>query len=148
MGAATERAALKGVLDTVLGVVVGLLGVAVLIALVGISNTLSLSVLERTHESGLLRALGLSKRQLRRSVGLEAVLLAGVATVLGLALGIVYGAAGTATVLPPGTVIIMTVPWGRLAIVAVAAVAAGWLASVLPSIRAARVSPATALAEE
>lgn len=148
MGAATERAALKGVLDTVLAVVVGLLGVAVLIALVGISNTLSLSVLERTHESGLLRALGLSKRQLRRSVGLEAVLLAGVATVLGLALGIVYGAAGTATVLPPGTVIIMTVPWGRLAIVAVAAVAAGWLASVLPSIRAARVSPATALAEE
>lgn len=147
-GAASARAEFKKILDTVLGVVVGLLGVAVLIALVGIGNTLSLSVLERTHESGLLRALGLSKRQLRRSVGLEAVLLAGVAAVLGLALGIGYGIVGTYSLVPPGTVVILDVPWLRLAAVVLVALAAGWVASVLPSIRAARVSPAMALAEE
>ena len=61
-------------LDAVLGVVLGLLGVAVLIALVGVSNTLSLSVIERTRESALLRAMGLTRGQLRRALAVEGLL--------------------------------------------------------------------------
>ena len=148
MSAAGDRAQLQGVLDTMLAIVVGLLGVAVVIALVGIGNTLSLSVLERTRASGLLRALGLSRSQLRRSVGLEALLLAGTAVALGLLLGFGYGTAGVFALIGESYPVVVDVPWLRLALVAAVALLAGWAASVLPSIRAARVSPAAALAEE
>lgn len=147
-GLATERAALDDVLDTLLLVVTGLLGVAVVIALIGVGNTLALSVVERRQESGLLRALGLTRGQLRRLLAWEAVLVAGVAAVLGVLLGGAYGLAGAASVLgtlsSAGTVV--SVPWTQvLAIVAVATLA-GLLASVLPARRAARVSPVAAIA--
>lgn len=146
-GAAQERQQFQTIIDTALAIVVGLLGVAVLIALVGIGNTLSLSVFERARESALLRALGLTRRELRRSVALEALLLAGVAVLLGLGLGIGYGIAGAAALLGASTPLIVDVPVARLALVAAVALLAGWLASVLPAARAARVSPAAALAD-
>ncbi|WP_176451658.1 ABC transporter permease [Enemella dayhoffiae] len=76
-GPALARAELGKIISTVLWIVTALLAVAVVIALVGVGNTLGLSVLERTQESGLLRALGLTRGQLRAMVGLEALVLAG-----------------------------------------------------------------------
>ncbi len=143
---ADQRVQLQGVIDTILLVVLGLLGVAVVIAVVGIGNTLGLSVHERRQESGLLRAMGLTRGQLRASLGWEAALLAAVAVVLGLVLGVVYGFAGVSSLVASDATVVLTVPWARLALIAAAALLAGWLASVLPSIRAAQVPPAAALA--
>lgn len=146
VSAAEQRALMQQVIDTVLLVVLGLLGVAVVIAIVGIGNTLGLSVHERRQESGLLRAMGLTRAQLRASLGWEAVLLAAVAVVLGLVLGVVYGFAGVSSLILADAGIVPDVPWLRLALIAAIALLAGWLASVLPSIRAAKVPPAAALA--
>lgn len=148
-GAAPPRQEIKGVIDMLLGIVVGLLAIAVVIALVGIGNTLSLSVLERRPESALLRATGLTRAQLRRMIGLEAVLLAVVATVLGVGLGIGYGIAASHALLgQAGAKVLVVIPWGRLAIVAAVAVLAGLAASVLPAIRGSKVPPAAALTVE
>jgi len=148
-GAAAERASFQQVIDTLLGVLTGLLAVTVLIAVVGVANTLSLSVVERTRESALLRALGLTRRQLRGTLAAEGLLLAGAGTALGLVLGSLYGWLGAASVL--GSVVDggvqVDLPLGRLALVVLGAVAAGLLASVLPGRRAARAAPVAALAE-
>ena len=145
---ATQRAEMERIMDVVLLVVTGLLGIAVLIALVGIGNTLGLSVLERTQESGLLRALGLTRRQLRSMLGLEALTLAGVGTLVGLALGVAYGLGGAYATFGSEMTITPEIPWARLGLVAAVALAAGCLASVIPARRAARVSPAAALATD
>lgn len=145
---AAQRQEMQAMVDTVLLVAVGLLAVAVVIALVGVGNTLGLSVLERTQETGLLRALGLTRGQVRTMLGVEALTLAGVAIVLGLGLGVAYGVAGMAAVLDGQVPLVVSIPWLRLAVAAAVALAAGWLASVVPGARAARVSPAAALAYE
>ena len=146
--AAAQRAEYERVIQITLYVVTGLLGVAVVIALVGVGNTLGLSVLERTRETGLLRALGVTRRQVRGMLGIEALVLAGVGTVLGIAVGIGYGVAGAHALLGEALDVVVAIPWGRLALVAVIALAAGWLASVLPGHRAAQVPPSAALAAE
>ncbi|SDQ40822.1 FtsX-like permease family protein [Quadrisphaera sp. DSM 44207] len=148
-GSAAERAGFEQVIDTMLLVVVALLAVAVLIALIGVANTLSLSVLERTRESALLRALGLTRRQLRGMLALEGALVAGVGALLGVGLGTLYGWVGTAAVLGDAVgdgPAALAVPWAHLGAVLAVAVAAGLLASVLPGRRAARTPPAAALA--
>ena len=145
-GAAIERAAFNQVIDVLLLVVTGLLAVAVLIALVGVANTLSLSVLERTRESALLRALGLTRGQLRGMLALEAVLIAGVAALLGIALGVLYGWLGAQSALGAFATVTPDVPWLQLGSVLAVAVIAGLLASVLPARRAARLSPVEGLA--
>jgi putative ABC transport system permease protein len=129
--------------------VVGLLGVAVVIALIGIANTLGLSVLERTRENSLLRAMGITRRQLRRTLALEGLLLAVVATVLGVAIGAAFGWVGVEVLVGAlGVDTTFAVPWLQLALVVAVAAVAGVLASVVPSRRAARVSPAAGLALE
>ncbi|SCX41123.1 putative ABC transport system permease protein [Klenkia marina] len=147
-GIASERAALDDVLDTLLLVVTGLLGVAVVIALIGVGNTLALSVVERRQESGLLRALGLTRGQLRGLLAWEAVLVAGVAAVIGVLLGGGYGVVGAASVLgslsAEGTVV--SIPWAQVGAIVVVATVAGLLASVLPARRAARTPPVAAIA--
>ena len=96
-----------------------------------------------------MASLGLTRRQVRSSLGIEALLLAAVAVVLGLGLGVGYGWAGARALLARHVADLpLVVPWDRLAVVAAVTLAAGWLASVLPGRRAARVSPATALASE
>lgn len=147
-GAAPIREANMQVLDIALAVVLALLAISVLIALVGIANTLSLSVIERTRESALLRALGLTRGQLRGMLAIDSVLLALVGVVLGSVLGVAYGLAGVRALFGAHMAVAPTLPWGQLAAVALVAVVAGLVASVLPARRAARVSPAQALAAE
>jgi len=135
-------------LGTLVTLATALLAVAVLIAIVGIGNTLGLSVLERTRESALLRTLGLQRRQLHGMVAVEALLLAAVGAVVGIVLGIGYGIAGSlATVGSVGRATVIALPWGQLGVVLAMALAAGLLASLLPAVRSARVRPAVALAE-
>lgn len=148
-GAVAERGSMQQILGTVTTVATGLLAVAVLIAIIGIGNTIGLSVAERIRESALLRALGLQRRQLRWMLAVEALLLATVGAAVGLVIGLVYGWAGAATTFGDiGRTLVLAVPWGSIATVLVVAIAAGVLASVLPARRAARVAPAEALAEE
>ncbi|MFD2083061.1 FtsX-like permease family protein [Actinopolymorpha cephalotaxi] len=148
-GAAAERAIYDKVLNVLLLVATGLLAVAVVIALVGVGNTLSLSVLERTREQAMLRALGLTKGQLRAMLAGEALLIAAAAVVAGLVLGTAYGFAGTRILLGEVTSHIeFGVPVGRLVLVAAVALAAGLAASVLPARRAVRVPPAAAIGTE
>jgi putative ABC transport system permease protein len=146
-GGFPQRAYVDLQLDVVTGAVVGLLGISVLIALIGIANTLGLSVLERGRENALLRALGLTRRQLRVMLGLEAVLLSVVATVLGTVIGTSFAWVGVQAMVRavvPETP--MVLPWGQLAMVVLVSAVAGLLACVLPARRAARVSPAAGLA--
>ncbi|WP_345713793.1 ABC transporter permease, partial [Kineococcus glutinatus] len=145
-GVLSERLALESVVTTMLLVVTGLLAVAVLIALIGVGNTLALSVVERRQESGLLRALGLSRRQLRATLAWEALLVAGVASVLGVLLGAGYGLAGTAAVFGLSGDVVPDVPAVQVVGIVVVGAAAGVLASVVPARRAARTSPVVALA--
>ncbi|HTV03148.1 MAG TPA: ABC transporter permease [Luteitalea sp.] len=126
--------------------VVALLGISVVIALIGIANTLGLSVLERTREHALLRALGLTRGQLRRMLALEAMLLSIVATALGTVMGVAFAWVGYMAVLRPALEDArMQIPWLSLAAVVVVATLAGLIASVLPSRRAANVAPAAGL---
>lgn len=146
-GAAVERAMFQRVIDTLLAIVVGLLGVAVVIALIGVANTLSLSVIERRRESATLRAIGLTREQLRVTLAVEGMLIAGVGAALGTVLGTVYGWVGARTVLA-GTPFGIAVPWSDLALVVGVALLAGLLASVLPARSAVRTPPVAALAIE
>ncbi|WKN48809.1 ABC transporter permease [Nocardioides sp. Arc9.136] len=142
-----ERAWVELQLDVLTGAVVALLGIAVAIALIGIGNTLGLSVLERARENALLRALGLTRRQLRRMLAAEAVLLSVVATVLGTVIGVVFAWVAVRTMVDVAVDdAAVVLPWGQLLVVVLVAAAAGLLAGVLPSRRAARVAPAAGLA--
>lgn len=141
-----DRAYVDLQLDVLVSAVLGLLGVGVAIALVGIANTVGLSVLERGREHALLRALGLTRRQLRRVLAAEGLLLAVVAALLGTALGVVYGWLGVRTLVEPAVPAVSTiVPWGQLVAVVAAAAVAGLAACVLPARRASRVTPAEGL---
>jgi putative ABC transport system permease protein len=146
-GLVTMRNQIDEVLDLLLLIVTGLLGVAVVIALIGVGNTLALSVVERRQENGLLRALGLTRRQLRGLLAWEAVLVAGVAAVLGVVIGGTYGLIGAASVLGEVGEIVLSVPWLQVAAIVAVATVAGLLASVLPARRAARTAPVAAIAE-
>jgi len=127
--------------------VYALLALAVVIAVLGIVNTLALSVIERTREVGLLRAVGLSRRQLRRMVRLESVVVAVLGAVLGVVMGVVFGVVLQRSVADEG-VDVLAVPWGQLAgFVALSAVA-GVLAAVLPARRAARLDILGAIGAE
>mgnify|MGYP001198635788 FL=1 len=144
---------IERVLGILLLITTALLGVAVLIALVGVSNTLGLSVIERTRESALLRAMGMQKGSLRLMLLVEAMLLALTGVIVGVVFGAFFGWLGISAVLRQADLAESTKirfaidPWLTLALLAVVAVAAA-LASVLPGRRAANAAPVEALAEE
>ncbi|MGY1833115.1 FtsX-like permease family protein [Geodermatophilus sp. SYSU D01180] len=142
--AAAGRAA---AISEVFGLITVLLGFAVLIALLGITNTLALSVVERTREIGLLRAVGMTRAQLARMVRAEAVLIAAVAVVVGVALGLGLATA-TLAGLSSDTPLVIRVPVVQLLAVVGAAVVAGLLAGLLPARRAARLDVLTAIATQ
>lgn len=128
----------NGELDTVLGVVYALLALAVLIALLGIANTLALSIHERTRELGLLRAVGMTRRQMRRVVRGESVMIALFGTVLGLGIGSFFGWAVVRALADQGFDE-FTYPVGNLGVVTAIACLAGAVAAIGPARRAARL---------
>src|SRR5699024_9525439 len=147
-GGALVRATNMQALDMARAVVLALLAVSVLIAVVGIANTLSLSVIERTRESALTRALGLTRGQLRLMLGIEAALLALAGVLVGGGLGVVYGVTGVASLFGEFVTVSPTLPWGQLGLVALLAVRPCVLPSVLPARGAARLAAARALSAE
>ncbi len=148
-GSLTDKATYARLLDTLLLVATALLGVAVVIALLGVGNTLGLSVIERSRESALLRALGLQRGRLKLMLAVEAVLLAVTGAAVGIGVGAFFGWIGTVALsreLDYRTVVFsMSVP--QTVAVAAVALVAGILASVLPGHRAARAAPVQALAD-
>jgi putative ABC transport system permease protein len=125
-------------LDPLMALVYALLALAIVIALLGIGNTLALSIVERTREIGLLRAVGMTRGQLRRTIRWESVIIAIQGTVVGLLLGLFLGWA-LMTALADEGLDVFDVPWTTLAVVVVLAGLAGMLAAVLPSRRAAKL---------
>ena len=152
-GGATMAGMLEQIVNVLLMVLTALLGVAVVIALVGVGNTLGLSVIERQRESALLRALGMQRRSLRLMLLAEAMLLAVVGIVMGVAAGSFFGWLGVVTSLgmldetsrPQAVFSVDMLYTGGLILVCVVAAA---LASVLPGRRAANATPTEALAAE
>ncbi|MBI5157393.1 MAG: ABC transporter permease [Acidimicrobiia bacterium] len=132
-------------IDGLLNLLVVLLGFAIIIALMGIVNTLALSVAERKHEIGLLRAVGMSRRQVKRMIRWEAVLIAIFGGVLGLIVGVVLG---SAVVLAVGQGLELALPVVQLAIYLVVAALGGVLAAILPARRGARLDILEAIAYE
>lgn len=137
---------IRGQVNQMLYMIYGLLALSVVIAVIGIINTLSLSVIERTREIGLLRAVGLSRRKLRHMITLESVTIAVMGAVLGLALGVVIGALLQRALREDLTV--LAIPWSSLAIFLAVAVVFGVLASIVPAIRASRMKVLDAIAHE
>ncbi len=138
----------EAIVDTMLQIGIGLLAVSVVIASVGVANTLSLSVIERRRESATLQAVGLTRGRLRATLAWEGVVIALVGAVAGSVLGTVYGWLGAHTVLHQVGLVAFAVAWRELGLVLAVALAAGLLASVLPARSATRTSPVEALAVE
>lgn len=145
-GAAMEREMYNEIISQMLLVVIAMLGVSIIVSVVGVANTLSLSVHERSSENGLLRALGLTRRQMRRLLLWEATLITMVATFIGMALGFVFAWLGMNALPMDVDEIVMVVPWAQLALVVLVSFTSTLLATWLPSRRAARTSPIEALA--
>ena len=134
-----------GQIDQLVQFLTVLLVLSVLIAVLGIVNTLALSVLERTRELGLLRAVGMTRRQLRTAVRWESVLISLFGTLLGFGLG-VAGAWGLTKALADEGVSSFVLPTGQLAVILGLAVLAGVLAAVGPARRAGRLNVLEAIA--
>ncbi|WP_033218386.1 ABC transporter permease [Kitasatospora phosalacinea] len=138
---------IKSQVDQLLSMVYGLLGLTIVVAVLGVVNTLALSVIERTREIGLLRAIGLSRRQLRRVVRLESVVIALFGAVLGSVLGLSWGVAAR-SVLADNGLTTLTVPTGTVLTVLVGSVVIGLAAALVPAFRAARMNVLAAIATD
>jgi putative ABC transport system permease protein len=144
---ADYRAALASSVNQILALFGALLAIAILIALFGISNTLTLSVIERTRESALMRALGLTRGQLRRMLLTEALFMALLAVVLGVGLGAMFGWVMVEAFVRSAGGGVISIPFREIGLfIAIGAIAA-LLAAVLPARRAAQVSVVGALAD-
>jgi putative ABC transport system permease protein len=144
---ATFRQKQAGFIDQLLGLVTALLAMAILIALFGIVNTLSLSIHERTRELGLLRAVGMSRRQAKRMVRAESVIIALFGALLGILVGIFFGWALQHSLIDQG-ITELKIPVGTLLVYVVFAALAGVLAAIPPARRAARLDVLQAIAYE
>jgi putative ABC transport system permease protein len=135
------------IFDGILIMVQVLLGLAMVIAVLGIINTLVLSVLERTRELGLLRAIGLRRGQTMRMITVESVVISIFGAVLGIVVGVALGAAVVRALKDQGFTD-LALPWGLMASYLVAAAVVGVVAAIIPAIRAARLNVLNAIAYE
>ncbi|MFK8849185.1 ABC transporter permease [Streptomyces sp. Ac-502] len=129
-----------GSIDTVLNMVYGLLGMAVIIAVVGVVNTLAMSVFERTREIGMLRAIGLARGGIKQMVRLESVVISLFGAVLGIGVGVFLAWAGGKMAAGAMPTYEMILPWDRLGIFLAIALVVGVLAAAWPARRAARLN--------
>lgn len=137
---------IKGQVNQLLFMIYGLLALAVIIAVIGIVNTLGLSVIERTREVGLLRAVGLSRRRLRLMITLESITIAVLGAVLGLVVGLLIGVALRQSLSDDLTE--LALPLSSLVVFLVIAVVFGVLAAIVPAVRASRMKVLDAIATE
>ncbi|GAA3345720.1 ABC transporter permease [Amorphoplanes nipponensis] len=133
--------------DTLITMIQILLALAILIAVLGVVNTLALSVLERTRELGLLRAVGLGRAQTMRMVTVEAVVISVFGALLGVVVGAGMGTAVTRALKSDG-ITELVLPWERMGTYLVLAALVGVIAAVLPAIRAARLNVLGAIAHD
>jgi putative ABC transport system permease protein len=124
--------------DSVLIAINGLLGLALVIALLGIANTLALSVMERTREIGLLRAVGMRRRQVRAMILAESAMVAIFGAVLGVVVGTAFGVVAT-WALPASVITTTAIPMSTLSVIIAVAMVCGIVAGLLPARRAARL---------
>ncbi|MDX1689460.1 MAG: FtsX-like permease family protein [Acidimicrobiia bacterium] len=134
-----------GQVDAILNVITGLLAMAIVIALLGITNTMALSIMERKREIGLLRAVGMTRRQVRRMIRWEALLIAGFGAVIGVVVGIGFGVAVVEAI---GSGLVLRIPVTSLVVYVVAAAVGGVVASILPGRRGASMNVLDAIAYE
>ncbi len=134
-------------IDQFLYIIYALLGLAIIIAVLGIINTLALSVIERTREVGLLRAVGMSRRQLKRMIRLESVSISLLGAALGMVMGIAFGIALQRAISDQG-IDVLSIPWIQLAVFMLLAAVVGVLAAVLPARRAAKLNVLAAISTE
>lgn len=138
-----QKAQIQGFLT----LIYALLALSVVIAVLGVINTLGLSVIERTREVGLLRAVGMSRRQLRTMLRLESIIIAVLGAVLGIVLGGAFGIVLVQALRDDGFEV-LAVPWVQLIGFVIAAVVVGILAAVWPGRRAARLDVLQAIATD
>ncbi len=135
-----------GEINQVLALIYVLLSLAVIVSLFGIVNTLVLSIFERTRELGMLRAIGTSRRQVRRIIRYEAIITSLIGAVIGVVLGVIFSVAIAQPLEKDG--FMLRIPVGQLAFLLVLGAVAGIVAAVLPARRAARLRVLNALAYE
>ncbi|MGJ5755360.1 putative ABC transport system permease protein [Streptomyces puniciscabiei] len=140
--------AIAKIFTTMLNMLYGLLGMAVIVAVLGVINTLAMSVFERAQEIGMLRAIGLDRKAVKRMVRLESLVISLFGGVLGIGLGVFFGwAAGQllGTKMPTYELVL---PWGRMAVFLLLAGTVGVLAALWPARRAARLNMLAAIKAE
>ncbi|MGJ5755337.1 putative ABC transport system permease protein [Streptomyces puniciscabiei] len=141
------KKALKDQIGQLLNMIYGLLALAIIVAVLGVVNTLALSVVERTREIGLMRAIGLSRRQLRRMIRLESVVIAVFGALLGLGLGMGWGATAQKLLALQGLKI-LEIPWPTITAVFIGSAFVGLFAALIPAFRAARMNVLNAIATD
>lgn len=147
-GGLQQRGQLDQVLTVMLGITLGLLALAVVISVIGVANTMTLSVNERRRENAMLRALGLSRKQLRRMISAEAVLITLGAVALGILGGVFIGSVSAKVVLAATdqkVEFVPDLPYLGLALILLVGLASALVASALPAARSARMSPVEGL---
>ncbi|WP_217242410.1 ABC transporter permease [Streptomyces sp. AC555_RSS877] len=138
---------LKDQVGQLLNMVYGLLALAIIVAVLGVVNTLALSVVERTREIGLMRAIGLSRRQLRRMIRMESVVIALFGALLGLGLGMGWGATAQKLLALEG-LNVLEIPWPTIIGVFIGSAFVGLFAALIPAFRAGRMNVLAAIATE
>ena len=133
-------------INLTLNVLYGLLGLSVLISIFGVVNTLVLSVFERTRELGMLRAVGMTRRQVRRMIRFEGIITSLIGGALGIVVGVFLAVLTTQALSDQG--IVLAIPWGTMAVFIFGITVVGLLASVLPARRASRLNILKALQYE
>ncbi len=144
---AEYRASQESNIDNFLVVVNVFLGISLLVALMGVANTLALSVFERTREIGLLRAVGMSRTQTRRAIRWEGAIVSAFGGIMGAVIGIGFGWAAV-TVIPDSFIASFAVPWPTLLLYMLLATGAGLLAAYFPARRASRLNVLEAISHE
>ncbi|MCZ4095802.1 ABC transporter permease [Streptomyces sp. So13.3] len=137
-----------GMISMMLNMLYGLLAMAVIVAVLGVINTLAMSVFERSHEIGMLRAIGLDRRDVKRMVRFESLLISLFGAVLGIGLGVFLGWAAGRLIAGGMDTYTMVLPWDRIAIFLGGAAVVGVLAALWPARRAARLNMLSAIKAE
>ncbi|MFJ3762326.1 ABC transporter permease [Streptomyces sp. NPDC090080] len=141
------KQALKDQIGQLLNLIYGLLALAIIVAVLGVVNTLALSVVERTREIGLMRAIGLSRRQLRRMIRMESVVIALFGALLGLGLGMGWGATAQKLLALQGLKV-LEIPWPTILGVFIGSAFVGLFAALVPAFRAGRMNVLKAIATD